>query len=155
MIKTKLSVFFAMVLIASMILSSCATATTAPVVPTTAPTTVPTKAPPVAPTTAPTIAPTEPPVVEPTVAPAVPVVLAIEHFSVIAGTTWSGAQDRAGKRIAEKYPNVTYIFRENVAPDQSVPFAEEMIANDKANIVVGKGSAIVKNMVSEAPIFPA
>ncbi|MCK4898023.1 MAG: hypothetical protein KAS38_04570, partial [Anaerolineales bacterium] len=28
--------------------------------------------------------------------------LAIEHFSIIEGTTWSGAQDRAGKRIAEK-----------------------------------------------------
>ena len=26
--------------------------------------------------------------------------LAIEHFSVIEGTTWSGAHDRAGKRIA-------------------------------------------------------
>ena len=32
--------------------------------------------------------------------------LAILHFSVIQGTTWSGAQDRAGKRIAEKYPDV-------------------------------------------------
>src|SRR4030067_1615658 len=50
--------------------------------------------------------------------------LAIEHFSIIEGTTWSGAQDRAGKRIAEKYPNVTYIFRENVAPDKSVPLAQ-------------------------------
>jgi simple sugar transport system substrate-binding protein len=28
--------------------------------------------------------------------------LAIEHFSIIEGTTWSGAHDRAGKRIAEK-----------------------------------------------------
>lgn len=64
------------------------------------------------------------------------VTLAIEHFSVIAGTTWSGAHDRAGKRIAAKYPNVQYIYRENVAPDQSVPFAEEMIAQG-ANIVVG------------------
>ncbi|MCJ7824521.1 MAG: DUF874 family protein, partial [Anaerolineales bacterium] len=33
-------------------------------------------------------------------------ILAIEHFSIIEGTTWSGAQDRAGKRIAEKYPDV-------------------------------------------------
>jgi basic membrane protein A and related proteins len=62
--------------------------------------------------------------------------LAIEHFSVIEGTTWSGAQDRAGKRIAEKYPNVKYVYRENVGPDQSVPFAEELIAQG-ANIVVG------------------
>ena len=62
--------------------------------------------------------------------------LAILHFSVIQGTTWSGAQDRAGKRIAEKYPNVEYVYRENVTPDQSVPFAEELIAQG-ANIVVG------------------
>ena len=62
--------------------------------------------------------------------------LAIEHFSVIEGTTWSGAQDRAGKRLAEKYPNVDYIFREEVGPDLSVPYAEEMIANG-ADIVVG------------------
>ena len=45
--------------------------------------------------------------------------LAIEHFSIIEGTTWSGAHDRAGKRIAEKYPNV-----------------QELIA-DGASIVVG------------------
>ncbi|MFN3336980.1 MAG: BMP family ABC transporter substrate-binding protein, partial [Thermomicrobium sp.] len=29
------------------------------------------------------------------------VVFAILHFSVIEGTTWSGAHDRAGKRLAE------------------------------------------------------
>ncbi len=62
--------------------------------------------------------------------------LAIEHFSIIEGTTWSGAQDRAGKRIAEKYPNVDYIYREEVGPDAAVPYAEEMIA-DGADIVVG------------------
>jgi basic membrane protein A and related proteins len=62
--------------------------------------------------------------------------LAIEHFSVIAGTTWSGAHDRAGKRIAEKYPNVKYVYREEVGPDAAVPYAEEMIANG-ASIVVG------------------
>ena len=43
--------------------------------------------------------------------------LAIEHFSIIEGTTWSGAHDRAGKRIAEKYPNVEYVYREEVGPD--------------------------------------
>ncbi len=64
------------------------------------------------------------------------VTLAIEHFSIIEGTTWSGAHDRAGKRIAEKYPNVDYIFREEVGPDLAVPYAEEMISNG-ANIVVG------------------
>ncbi len=55
--------------------------------------------------------------------------LAIEHFSVIEGTTWSGAHDRAGKRIAEKYPNVEYVFREEVGPDLSVPYAEELISD--------------------------
>jgi basic membrane protein A len=62
--------------------------------------------------------------------------LAIEHFSVIEGTTWSGAHDRAGKRIAEKYPNVEYVYREEVGPDATVPYAEELIA-DGASIVVG------------------
>jgi basic membrane lipoprotein Med (substrate-binding protein (PBP1-ABC) superfamily) len=62
--------------------------------------------------------------------------LAIEHFSIIEGTTWSGAHDRAGKRIAEKYPEVEYVYREEVGPDLAVPFAEEMIA-DGADIVVG------------------
>ncbi len=62
--------------------------------------------------------------------------LAIEHFSIIEGTTWSGAHDRAGKRIAEKYDNVNYVYREEVGPDAAVPYAEEMIA-DGADIVVG------------------
>jgi basic membrane protein A len=62
--------------------------------------------------------------------------LAIEHFSIIEGTTWSGAHDRAGKRIAEKYPNVEYVYREEVGPDLAVPFAEELIA-EGADIVVG------------------
>jgi basic membrane lipoprotein Med (substrate-binding protein (PBP1-ABC) superfamily) len=62
--------------------------------------------------------------------------LAIEHFSVIEGTTWSGAHDRAGKRIAEKFDNVDYVFREDVGPDVAVPFAEELISGG-ADIVVG------------------
>lgn len=93
-----------------------------------------------APAAAPTAAPaaaTEAPAAAPTAAPAAKdITLAIEHFSVIKGTTWSGAHDRAGKRLAAKYPNVKYVYREEVAPDQSVPFAEEMI-KDGANIVVG------------------
>ncbi len=40
------------------------------------------------------------------------------------------------KRIEAKYPNVKYVYRENVAPDQSSPFAEELIAAE-ANIVIG------------------
>jgi len=62
--------------------------------------------------------------------------LAIEHFSIIEGTTWSGAHDRAGKRIAEKYENVDYVYREEVGPDLAVPYAEELVA-DGADIVVG------------------
>ncbi len=62
--------------------------------------------------------------------------LAIEHFSIIEGTTWSGAHHRAAQRIAEKYPTVDYVYREEVGPDSTVPYAEELIA-DGADIVVG------------------
>jgi basic membrane protein A and related proteins len=65
-----------------------------------------------------------------------PVTLAILHFSVIEGTTWSGAHHRAAERIAKKYPNVKYVFREKVQPDSTIPLAEELIRQG-ANIVVG------------------
>jgi basic membrane protein A and related proteins len=65
-----------------------------------------------------------------------PVMLAILHFSVIKGTTWSGAHHRAAERIAKKYPNVKYVFREEVGPDSTIPIAEELIRQG-ANIVVG------------------
>ncbi|MGA9191083.1 MAG: BMP family ABC transporter substrate-binding protein [Anaerolineales bacterium] len=90
---------------------------------------------------------------QPTAAEAMPITLAIEHFSVIAGTTWSGAQDRAGQRIAEKYPNVTYVYRENVAPDQTDPFAEEMIASG-ANIVVGNAEFMGLPLADIADKYP-
>ena len=64
------------------------------------------------------------------------VTLAILHFSVIKGTTWSGAHHRAGQRIAQKYPNVKYVYREEVGPDVTIPYAEELIRQG-ANIVVG------------------
>lgn len=64
------------------------------------------------------------------------VTLAILHFSVIKGTTWSGAHHRAGQRIAQKYPKVKYVYREEVGPDLTVPYAEELIRQG-ANIVVG------------------
>jgi basic membrane protein A len=64
------------------------------------------------------------------------ITLAIEHFSVIEGTTWSGAHDRAGDRLEAAYDNVEYVFREEVGPDLTVPYAEEMIA-DGADIVIG------------------
>lgn len=62
--------------------------------------------------------------------------LAILHFSVIKGTTWSGAHDRAGQRLAQKYPTVKYVYREEVGPDVTIPYAEELIRQG-ANIVVG------------------
>jgi len=81
------------------------------------------------------------------------VTLAIEHFSIIEGTTWSGAHDRAGKRIAEKYPNVKYIYREEVGPDSTVPFAEELIS-EGANIVAGNAEFMglpLKNIADKYP----
>jgi basic membrane lipoprotein Med (substrate-binding protein (PBP1-ABC) superfamily) len=107
-------------------------------------------------------APTEPP---PTEAPAAPTeeavaqpaegeaTLAIEHFSIIEGTTWSGAHDRAGKRIAEKYPNVDYVYREEVGPDLAVPYAEEMIA-EGADIVVGNAEFMGLPLADIADQYP-
>src|SRR3990170_1529256 len=141
--QKKYLVLVAMLVIASMVLASCAPAATPVVEPPT----------PVAEQPTPVVE--QPTAVEeqPTAVEEQKITLAIEHFSVIEGTTWSGAQDRAGKRIAEKYPNVTYVFRENVAPDQSVPFAEEMIA-DGANIVVGNAEFMGLPLVDIADTYP-
>jgi len=79
--------------------------------------------------------------------------LAIEHFSVIEGTTWSGAHDRAGKRIAEKHDGVDYVFREEVGPDLSVPYAEEMIA-DGADIVIGNAEFMGMPLIEIADQYP-
>ena len=79
--------------------------------------------------------------------------LAIEHFSVIEGTTWSGAQDRAGKRIAEKYPNVEYVYREEVGPDLTNPYAEELIA-DGASIVIGNAEFMGMPLKDIADKYP-
>lgn len=81
------------------------------------------------------------------------VTLAIEHFSVIEGTTWSGAHDRAGKRIAEKYDNVDYVFREEVGPDLAVPYAEELIA-DGADIVIGNAEFMGMPLKDIADKYP-
>ncbi len=131
----KSHVLAALLLLASMLLGSCAPAAT------------PTAAPPAAPVEQPTAE-----VMQPTAEP-MKITLAIEHFSVIAGTTWSGAQDRAGKRIAEKYPDVTYVYRENVAPDQTNPFAEELIASG-ANIVAGNAEFMGLPLKDIAPNYP-
>jgi basic membrane lipoprotein Med (substrate-binding protein (PBP1-ABC) superfamily) len=116
----KFSLLLALFVVASLLLAACQQAATPAPQPTAAP------------------AATQAPAEEATAAPAAKdITLAIEHFSVIEGTTWSGAHDRAGKRLAAKYPNVKYVFREEVGPDLSVPYAEEMIAGDGADIVVG------------------
>jgi basic membrane protein A len=135
----KKSFVFAALLIASMLLGSCAPAAT------------PTAAPPVE---QPTVAVEQPTaeVVQPTAEP-VKITLAIEHFSQIAGTTWSGAHDRAAQRIAAKYPNVTYVYRENVLPDQVNPFAEELIASG-ANIVIGNAEFIGLPLKDIAAKYP-
>ena len=85
---------------------------------------------------------------------AVELTLAIEHFSIIEGTTWSGAHNRAGERLAEKYDNVTYVYREEVMPDVSVPFAEEMIADDGADIVVGNAEFMGMPLAEIAEKYP-
>ena len=101
----------------------------------------------------------EPPIVEePPAVEEPPVVeegatLAIEHFSVIEGTTWSGAHDRAGKRIAEAYPNVDYVYREEVGPDLTNPYAEEMIA-DGADIVIGNAEFMGMPLKEIADKYP-
>jgi basic membrane lipoprotein Med (substrate-binding protein (PBP1-ABC) superfamily) len=92
--------------------------------------------------------------IEPAPAAGEDITLAIEHFSIIEGTTWSGAHDRAGKRLAEKYPNVSYVYREQVSPDLSVPYAEEMIATDGANIVVGNAEFMGLPLIDIADKYP-
>lgn len=79
--------------------------------------------------------------------------LAIMHFSIIEGTTWSGAHHRAGQRIAEKYPNVDYVFREEVGPDSSVSFAEELVA-DGADIVIGNAEFMGLPLMDIAADYP-
>ena len=79
--------------------------------------------------------------------------LAIEHFSIIEGTTWSGAHDRAGKRIAEKYPSVEYVYREEVGPDLTVPYAEELIS-EGADIVVGNAEFMGMPLIDIADQYP-
>ena len=79
--------------------------------------------------------------------------LAIEHFSVIEGTTWSGAHDRAGKRIAEKSENVDYVYREEVGPDLTVPYAEELIS-DGADIVIGNAEFMGMPLIDIADKYP-
>ncbi len=97
--------------------------------------------------------PTEAPAEEASPVAAEEVTLAIEHFSVIEGSTWSGAHDRAGKRLAEKYPNVQYVFREEVGPDLTVPYGEELIA-DGADIVVGNAEFMGLPLADIAEKYP-
>ena len=107
--------------------------------------------PPAQPAAQPTAQP--PTAVPPTKAAAKSATLAIEHFSVIKGTTWSGAHDRAAKRIVAKYPNVKYIYREEIGPDAAVPTAKEMIA-EGASIVVGNAEFMGMPLKDIADQYP-
>jgi basic membrane lipoprotein Med (substrate-binding protein (PBP1-ABC) superfamily) len=81
------------------------------------------------------------------------VTLAIEHFSVIAGTTWSGAHDRAANRLTKLYPWLKYLKAEEVAPDSSVPVAKDLISQG-ADIVVGNAEFMglpLKDIADEYP----
>lgn len=83
------------------------------------------------------------------------VTLAIEHFSVIEGTTWSGAHHRAAQRLVEKYPNtVGYIYREEVGPDSTNPFAEDMIASEGADIIIGNAEFMGLPLIELADRYP-
>ena len=149
-----LRAFVAPLLLAAVLLGvvSCAPAQPAAVQPTQPPAQA------AQPTEAPTA--TEPSAAAPTAAPATggatahdEATLAIEHFSVIKGTTWSGAHDRAAKRIAEKYPNVKYIYREEIGPDATVPTAKEMI-NEGASIIVGNAEFMAMPLKDIASQYP-
>jgi basic membrane protein A len=106
------------------------------------------------PSPAPAQAPTAvPPTVAPTQAAAANATLAIEHFSVIKGTTWSGAHDRAAQRLVAKYPNLKYIYREEIGPDAAVPTAKEMIA-EGASIVVGNAEYMGMPLKDIADQYP-
>ncbi len=139
--RSKVSKMFKWLIIFSIVLAACAPA---------APT--PPPAEPVAPEE-----PAEPVEPAPPEEPVEPVeegiTLAILHFSVIEGTTWSGAHNRAGLRIAEKHGNVDYIFREEVGPDRSNPYAEELIA-DGADIVVGNAEFMGMPLKDIADKYP-
>jgi len=159
--KKGISIFRALVISAILIAVVLGTTMCAPAQPTEPPPAQPTQPPAAPPTEEPVVQPTEPPTAQPTELPPAPateepaqeVTLAILHFSVIEGTTWSGAQDRAAKRIVEKYPNVKYIYREDLGPDLVVPYAEEMIA-EGANIVVGNAEHVGMPLLEITDKYP-
>ena len=64
------------------------------------------------------------------------VVLAVEHFSPVAGASWCGSFHAACQWLDKKYPWLTYIYQEGVGPDATISVAEDFIKNKKANIVV-------------------
>lgn len=133
--KNKAYHLFGLLIIISMVLGAC----------------VP---PAVAPTPVEPVQPVEPVAPEEPVEPEEEIfTLAINHFSIIEGTTWSGAQHRGGQRIDEKYENVEYIFKENVGPDLTNPFAEEMIAAG-ADIVIGNAEFMGMPLKDIADQYP-
>ncbi|KXA93681.1 hypothetical protein AKJ38_01845 [candidate division MSBL1 archaeon SCGC-AAA259I14] len=80
--------------------------------------------------------------------------LAIEHFSVVEGTTWDGAHYRGAQRLTDKYPSLEYVYREEVGPDQTNPFAEELISEESADIIVGSAEFMGLPLADIADDYP-
>jgi len=81
-------------------------------------------------------------------------VLVIEHFSPIAGTTWSGAHHRAGERLDDLYPWLEYVYEEEVGPEEACPVAEDFIKTKGANIVVGNAEFMGMPLADIADDYP-
>lgn len=81
-------------------------------------------------------------------------VLAIEHFSPIAGTTWCGALDRAATRLTEKYSWLEYVYREEISSDLTNSTAEALIADEGADIVLGAAEFMGMPLADIADDYP-
>lgn len=64
------------------------------------------------------------------------ITMAVQHFSPISGTSWCGSFHAACQWLAERYPWLTYIYKEEVGPDSTIAGAKDFIKNAHANIVV-------------------
>jgi len=82
------------------------------------------------------------------------VTLAIEHFSIIEGTTWSGAHHRGGTRLVERYPWLEYVWDEEIGPDETITVARDFIDTQEANIIVANAGYMGTPFKEIADEFP-